>query len=50
MTASGALTSPLAKVWTKSDLLDLISAKMKDVRLIAVSNREPYIHRHAENG
>ncbi len=50
MTASATLSSPLAKVWTKSDLLDLISAKMKDVRLIAVSNREPYIHRHTENG
>lgn len=46
------LTSPLplAKVWTKTDLLQLISTKMKDVRLIAVSNREPYIHRHTENG
>ncbi len=50
MTASVTLSSPLAKVWTKSDLLDLISAKMKDVRLIAVSNREPYVHRHTKNG
>jgi alpha,alpha-trehalose-phosphate synthase [UDP-forming] len=50
MTASVTLSSPLAKVWSKSDLLDLISEKMKDVRLIAVSNREPYIHRHTENG
>ena len=51
MTASAIpLSSKLAKVWTKSDLLDLISAKMKDVRLISVSNREPYIHRHTKNG
>ena len=50
VTAPVALSSPLAKAWSKSDLLDLISAKMKDVRLIAVLNREPYIHRHTENG
>src|SRR6202050_1185520 len=51
MTASVTpLSPPLAKIWTKSDLLGLISAKMKDVRLISVSNREPYIHRHTKNG
>lgn len=50
MTATVTLSSPLAKVWTRTDLLDLISARMKDVRLISVSNREPYIHRHTENG
>ncbi len=50
MTASATVGAPLGKVWTKSDLLDLISAKMKDIRLIAVSNREPYVHRHTENG
>jgi alpha,alpha-trehalose-phosphate synthase [UDP-forming] len=50
MTAPVTLNSPLTKVWTKSDLLALISSKMKDVRLIAVSNREPYIHRHTDSG
>src|SRR5689334_11118225 len=50
MVDSGTVTSPLAKLWTKSDLLDLIAANMKDVRLVVVSNREPYIHRHTENG
>jgi alpha,alpha-trehalose-phosphate synthase [UDP-forming] len=50
MTAPVTLTSPLAKVWTRTDLLDLISARMRDVRLISVSNREPYIHRHSGNG
>ena len=44
------LSSPLAKVWTKTDLLDLITAKMKDIRLIVVSNREPYVHKHSDNG
>jgi alpha,alpha-trehalose-phosphate synthase [UDP-forming] len=50
MTAPVTLTSPLAKVWTKTDLLDLIYARMRGVRLISVSNREPYIHRHTANG
>src|SRR5690348_12125750 len=44
------LSSPLAKVWTKTDLLDLITAKMKEIRLIVVSNREPYVHKHSDNG
>src|SRR5580693_2934174 len=50
MTATVTLSSPLAKVWTRTDLLDLISARMRDVRLISVSNREPYIHRHTASG
>src|ERR1700749_3949243 len=50
MTAPATLSSVMAKVWTKADLLDLISNRMKDVRLIALSNREPYVHRHTEKG
>jgi alpha,alpha-trehalose-phosphate synthase [UDP-forming] len=50
MTAPVTLGSPLAKVWTRTDLLDLISARMRDVRLISVSNREPYVHRRTEDG
>jgi len=50
MTAFDALASPLAKVWTRDDLLGLIAATMKDIRLIAVSNREPYVHRHSDAG
>lgn len=44
------LGNTLAKVWTRSDLLELISARMRDIRLISVSNREPYIHRHDDKG
>ncbi len=50
MTAADTFASPLAKVWTKEDLLGLIAATMKDIRLIAVSNREPYVHRHSDSG
>ena len=50
MTGTGTLTTPLAKVWTKADLLDFIGANMKGVRLIVVSNREPYSHRHTDSG
>jgi trehalose-6-phosphate synthase len=50
MTSPAPAAYPLGKIWTRTDLLDLIAAKMKDVRLIAVSNREPYIHRHADDG
>ncbi|HLQ76933.1 MAG TPA: trehalose-6-phosphate synthase [Terriglobia bacterium] len=34
-------------MWTKRGLLELIDSKLKDYRLILVSNREPYIHRYA---
>lgn len=44
------MTAPGAKVWAKSDLLSLISEKLKDVKLIAVSNREPYVHRRTKKG
>ena len=30
--------------WTKQRLQDLVTARLRDVKLIAVSNREPYIH------
>ena len=36
-------------MWTKQGLLELIDSKLKDYRLILVSNREPYIHRYAAN-
>lgn len=31
-------------VWTKENILDLVSSRMQNHRLIVVSNREPYIH------
>lgn len=31
-------------MWTKAALHDLIEARLKDVHLIVVANREPYIH------
>jgi trehalose-6-phosphate synthase len=31
-------------VWTRNDLLDLVSSRMQNHRLIVVSNREPYVH------
>ena len=30
--------------WTKQRLQDLVAVRLRDVKLIAVSNREPYIH------
>ena len=36
-------------MWTKQGLLELIDSKLKDYRLILVSNRESYIHRYAAN-
>ncbi len=33
-------------MWTKQALNDLIRDKLADYKLIAVANREPYIHRH----
>lgn len=50
MTSPARLNPALAKVWSKADVVDLTAAKMKDVRLIVVSNREPYVHRHTANG
>jgi alpha,alpha-trehalose-phosphate synthase [UDP-forming] len=35
------------KIWTKSDLHQLVRRHFRGLRFIAVSNREPYIHRHA---
>ena len=36
--------------WNEERLKELISARIGDVPLIAVSNREPYIHVHQEEG
>lgn len=33
-------------IWTKKSLKDFISNKLKDYKLIIVSNREPYIHNY----
>ncbi len=33
-------------MWTKEGLLELIHDKLRGYKLILVSNREPYIHRH----
>ena len=33
--------------YTKESLKELISSKLKDYKLIIVSNREPYIHNYA---
>jgi len=40
----------MTHTWTKHGLLDLIANRMQDVRFIAVSNREPYIHRRIDGG
>src|SRR5579863_2237286 len=45
MAPSEAPVASVANPWTKQRLLDLIANRMQDVRFIAVSNREPYIHR-----
>ena len=34
-------------VWSKDSLHALLEDKFRDTKLIAVSNREPYIHRAA---
>jgi trehalose-6-phosphate synthase len=47
---SGNSVSPMTKLWTKTDLLDLIGGRLQDVRFVVVSNREPYIHRFTESG
>ena len=31
-------------IWTKGQLLELVSSQLGDYRFIVVSNREPYIH------
>ena len=31
-------------IWTKGQLLELVSSQLRDYRFIVVSNREPYIH------
>ncbi|HHT9150606.1 MAG TPA: hypothetical protein ACFYEG_04170 [Candidatus Wujingus californicus] len=33
-------------IYTKESLKELISSKLKDYKLIIVSNREPYIHNY----
>jgi trehalose 6-phosphate synthase len=37
-------------VWTKAALHDIVRREFRGVRVIAVSNREPYIHRQGPNG
>jgi alpha,alpha-trehalose-phosphate synthase [UDP-forming] len=49
MTDPATLGSSLSRIWTRDDLVELISSTMKDIRLIVVSNREPYIHLRQEN-
>jgi len=39
-----------AAVWTKKALHDLLRRELRGVRVIAVSNREPYIHRRRPGG
>jgi trehalose 6-phosphate synthase len=34
-------------MWSRNDLHELISSKMRDYKFIVVANREPYIHRYA---
>ena len=34
-------------MWTKEGLVELIGEKLRDYKFILVSNREPYMHRHA---
>jgi alpha,alpha-trehalose-phosphate synthase [UDP-forming] len=38
------------KIWTKRGLHELLRSEFRDIRLIAVSNREPYIHRQHAGG
>lgn len=37
-------------IWTKQNLLDLVTGDLKNHRLIVVSNREPYIHVRKNGG
>jgi alpha,alpha-trehalose-phosphate synthase [UDP-forming] len=41
-----AITRKTRSTWNKADLGRLVERDFKDSRFIAVSNREPYIHRH----
>lgn len=45
---AGTPTSP--QPWTASRLHDLIEARLRGWKIIVVSNREPYMHRHADEG
>lgn len=49
-TASRTILGSMTTRWTKERLHDLVTARMRGVRLIAVSNREPYIHVREEDG
>jgi trehalose 6-phosphate synthase len=42
--------TPPYDVWTREALHELLEGRFGDLRFIAVSNREPYIHRHANGG
>jgi len=37
-------------IWTKRSLRELLRSELRDIRVIAVSNREPYIHRKGNDG
>jgi alpha,alpha-trehalose-phosphate synthase [UDP-forming] len=45
-----AFVSPVTQLWTRKNFHDLIAAQMRNVRFIVVSNREPYVHQHTDNG
>jgi alpha,alpha-trehalose-phosphate synthase [UDP-forming] len=38
------------KIWTKRDVHQLVQRHFRGLRFIAVSNREPYIHRYTDGG
>lgn len=42
--------SPVAKIWTREGLHELIATHMSDVKFVAVSNREPYRHVREKDG
>ncbi len=37
-------------MWTKEELFQMVQARLAGHKLIVVSNREPYVHRHGEDG
>ena len=37
-------------IWTKEQLIELVSSQLRGSRFIVVSNREPYIHTQTESG
>ena len=37
-------------MWNSNSLIELMGSRFKDCRIIIVSNREPYIHRHHNGG